>query len=234
MDFNKILNNVGSKANQGLGKVAQNIPLEFAYIGYLVSKGLTIENTNDNGNAYRDLYLFTYITLEPVILVLMEDGQYKDVKTGLKYPKIDYTNLVSKHLERGDMIDTNKYPNYSKNTYIGVFNLKPFNDVVEKVIDDELNSKEINLKIMTKKKNSYTPLEMDGIYKRYKGKSESSNLVKTFTVPPVLIDDLDPIKTVFTLESRFLYDYYMMDENDIYNSLRDKAREYISVKNQKN
>lgn len=231
MDFNKILNQVTSSIGKEVGKVTQNIPLEYVYIGYLVRKGLTMENANRDGKLVRDLFLYTYIDLEPTIVVLMEDGLYKNMQTSEKYPKLEYASLVSKHLASGETVDMSAYPNYSKNQNIGIFNLIRFEDIVNKVIDAELNSKEVNLKLSTKLKKTYTPVELNGILNRYQGKKESNSLVKTFTVPPVLIDELDSIRTVFSLESKFLYEYYGKTDQEIYDDLKQKSMEYVSIKN---
>lgn len=231
MDINGILkkvggsiSNVGNSALKSVNKMVASIPLEFAYVGFLVSKGLTLEN---NSSGLRDLFVYTYVSLKPCFLALMEDGTYKDLKTGMKYKKLSYGDLLSKHIARGKTIDMTKYPSISKSDFIGVFNLTKFEDIVDKVVDAELNSKEINLKISTKKKNSYTLAEMEGIYKRY---NKEETTVNTFIVPPVLMDELDDIKTVFTLESDYMYTYYGKTDEEIYNSLQNKAVEYLKIK----
>lgn len=234
IDFNSIakkvggtLSNVSSSALKSVNKMVANIPLEYTYIGFLVSRGMTLENNSSNNQIIRDLFLYTYISLKPSFLALMEDGTYKDLETGIKYQKLQYGDLISKHVARGESIDMTHYPQISKNNAIGVFNLTKFETIVDNVVNKELNSKEINLKVATKKKSAYTLVEMQGIYKRYK-KEEST--INTFIVPPVLMDDLDDIKTVYTLESNFMYDYYGKNDEEIYKDLQDKANEYLKIK----
>lgn len=234
-DIYMAIQDIVSKVTKGIEKevtkVASSLPLEYIYVGYLVSKGTSLENTNINGAIRRDFYMFTYITLEPSFFVLMEDGMYKDIETGNKYPKLEYYNLVSKHLESGMDIDHTKYPAFGKNDFIGVFNLTKFETIVDKQIDAELNSKDITLKLNTQKKKSYTPLEIIGIYKRYRKGDFNKKAVRTFIVPPVLKDELDSIKTVFGLESKFVMQYYGKSEEEIYNDLLAKSDEYLRIRN---
>lgn len=234
IDFNSIIkkasgtiNNIGNSALKSVNKMVANIPLEYAYVGFLVSKGMTLENNTFNKQVIRDLFLYTYVSLKPSFFALMEDGTYKDLASGVKYQKLSYGDLISKHIARGETIDMTKYPQISKNNYIGVFNLTKFESIVDIVVDRELNSKEINLKVATKKKKAYTLVEMEGIYRRYK-KEEST--VNTFIVPPVLMDELDNIKTVYTLESNFMYEYYGKTDEEIYNDLLVKSNEYLKIK----
>ena len=230
MDLNSLVNKIGGSITSEVNKAVKNIPLEYVYIGYLVSKGTSMENVNVNGMILRDIYINTYITINPVVLVLMEDGTYKDLETNNKYPKIEYNSLVSKHIARGSSLNISNYPMHNRNNYIGVFNLMKFEDVVKKVIDDEMHSKALILNVDTRLKSSYTLMEMNSILKKY-FKDDSESVVKTFVVPPVLIDELDDIKTVFRLESEFLYNYYGMNESDIFNSLKEKSNEYMSIRN---
>lgn len=234
MDINGILkkvggtiNNVSNSALKSVNKMVANIPLEFAYVGFLVSKGMTLENSNVNNKIVRDLFLYTYVSVKPSFFALMEDGTYKDLETGIKYQKLQFGDLISKHIARGETIDMTKYPQISKNDCIGVFNLTKFENIVDEVINAELNSKEINLKVATKKKKAYTLVEMEGIYRRYK---KEENKINSFIVPPVLMDELDDIKTVYTLESNFMYEYYGKRDEEIYNDLQNKAIEYLKIK----
>ncbi|MGM9834156.1 MAG: hypothetical protein ACI31M_00025 [Bacilli bacterium] len=229
-NFKGVLNNVGNLVNNSVTKMVQNIPLEYAYIGYKVSKGLVIENTNINGVQYRDLYLNTYLSIDPVVIVLMEDGNYKDFETGLKAPKLEYGYLVSKHLARGNNINIANYPSYSKSNVLGYFNLKKFEDVVKAVIEIENSTSVISLNNTTLK-NSYTFSQMNIILKKYLNKKNDNSLIKTFVVPPVLIDELDDIRTVYTLESKFLYEYYGKSDEEIFNDIKQKSEEYESIKN---
>ena len=88
-------------------------------------------------------------------------------------------------------------------------------------------NKEINLKVATKKKKAYTLVEMENIYRRF---NNQINTVNTFIVPPVLMDELDNIKTVYTLESNFMYEYYGKSDEEIYNDLKNKSNEYLKIK----
>lgn len=221
------INKVGNTALKEVNKMVANIPLQYAYIGFLVSKGMTLENRSVDNKIVRDLFLYTYISVKTSFFALMEDGTYKDLETGLKYKKLTYGELISKHIARGETIDMTKYPPISKNDSIGVFNLTKFEEIVDNVINAELNSKDINLKVATKKKNSYTLVEIEGIYRRYK---KDGSTVNTFIVPPVLMDELDDIKTVYTLESNFMYEYYGKSDEEIYNDLQNKAIEYLKIK----
>lgn len=221
------INKVSNSALKEVNKFAANIPLEYAYVGFLVSKGMTLENRNVGNKIIRDLFLYTYISVKPSFFALMEDGTYKDLETGIKYKKLTFGELISKHIDRGETIDMTQYPSISKNDAIGVFNLTKFEEIVDKVINAELNSKDINLKVATKKKKSYTLVEMEGIYRRYK---KEVSTVNTFIVPPVLMDELDDIKTVYTLESNFMYEYYGKSDEEIYNDLQNKAIEYLKIK----
>lgn len=220
-------NKVGNSALKSVNKMVANIPLEYAYVGFLVSKGMTLENRNVGNKIIRDLFLYTYISVKPSFFALMEDGTYNDLETGIKYKKLTFGELISKHIARGETIDMTQYPSISKNDAIGVFNLTKFEEIVDKVINAELNSKDINLKVATKKKNSYTLVEMEGIYRRYK---KEQSTVNTFIVPPLLMDELDDIKTVYTLESNFMYEYYGKSDGEVYNDLQNKAIEYLKIK----
>lgn len=229
LDLKSVLNNVTNSVTKSVSKVTQNIPLEYAFIGHKVSKGLVLENTNIGNNLYRDLYLYTYISIDPVIIVLMEDGNYKDMGTGLKAPKLEYGSLVSKHLARGDNINMANYPAYNKNQALGYFNIQKFENIVRAQIAKENTVSNISLKD-TKLKSAYTAAEMNSILKKYLQKSDNS-LIKNFVVPPVLIDELDDIKTVYTLESKFLYEYYGKSDEEIFNDIKLKNEIYENVKN---
>lgn len=231
MDLSGLVNKISGSISSEVNKVVKNIPLQYAYIGYLVSKGTSMENITVNGNILRDIYINTYITIDPVVLILMEDGTYKDLETNNKYSKVDYNMLVSKHIARGNSLNISDFPMYNRNNYIGVFNISKFEDVVNKVIDDEMHSKALILNVETRLKSSYTLMEMNSILKKYL-KNDSESVVKTFVVPPVLRDELDDIKTVFGLEKDFLYSYLGMSEEDIIKSLKEKSNEYMSIRNQ--
>lgn len=229
LDLKSVLNNVTSSVTKSVTKMTQNIPLEYAFIGHKVSKGLIVENVNIEGNLYRDLYLYTYISIDPVVIVLMEDGNYKDMESGLKAPKLDYGSLVSKHLARGNNINMANYPAYNKSNVLGYFNIKKFESIVREQIERENTVSVISLKDTTLK-SAYTVAEMNSILKKYLQKDDKS-LIKTFVVPPVLIDELDNIRTVYTLESKFLYEYYGKSEEEIFNDIKLKNEVYENMKN---
>lgn len=232
MNIKEMIKNNLNKLSKGVtnqvNKVAQNIPIEYIYLAYKVRKSTTLEQTNIGNNVMFDLFEYTYVDVQDDIVIELEDKTYKNPKTQEKYNLLNYASLMSKHLAHGANIDIKKYPNFNKREILGIYCLTKFEDVVNKVIDDELKSTDIIVKVPTTLKKAYTLLEIENILKKYH--NNSSSIVTTFTVPPVRMDDLDDIKTVFSLESKFIYDFYAMNEKDVINTLKQKSREYIELK----
>ena len=122
----------------------------------------------------------------------MEDGLYKDISSGLKLPKIEADDIVSKHLERSEHIDMDEYGEYDKNKPIGVYGLHSFAEMI-KLEDMNASIEQKGLKIGDLKsinlKKSYTGMEALGVVGRFNNRNKLDN--KKFCVPAIKKDEND-------------------------------------------
>lgn len=174
------------------GYLLKNLPSEYLYAGYIVRKGLSSSTINVDGQAMYDAYLYSYLENNLTLFILMEDGLYKDISSGLKLPKIEEDDIVSKHLERSVQIDMEEYGEYDKNKPIGVYGLHSFAEMI-KLEDMNASIEQKGLKIGDLKsinlKRSYTGMEALGVVGRFNNRNKLDN--KKFCVPAIKKDEND-------------------------------------------
>ena len=182
----------------------KNLPAEFVYGGYSVRKGITSQTvTTPEGKVIYDAFLYTYIDDYLSFYILMEDGSYKNVEEKVNVGITPNPGLASRHLERGNYVNTSKYGDYDKNKVVGVFGPMKINDILEKL--DELgkqdDSKDIGYNTMIGAKQAYTGLEIGAILKEFNNKMGRKR--RPLTVPAIKKDENDEYESYFGLESDF-------------------------------
>ena len=181
-----------------LGYLLKNLPSEYLYAGYIVRKGLSSATIDVDGQAMYDAYLYSYIENNLTVFILMDDGLYKDMVTGIKLPAITEDELISKHLERSTFIDMEEYGEYDKKKPIGVYGLHTFEEMVklenlDAQIADDRAFKIGDLQAIAMKK-TFTGMEALGIVGRFNTRNKLDS--KVFCVPAIKIDENDTAESI--------------------------------------
>lgn len=218
-----------------LGYLLKNLPSQYLYAGYIVRKGLSSSTITENGKAMYDAYLYSYLENNLTLFILMDDGLYKDVASGIKLPAINEDDLISKHLERSEYIDMAEYGEYDKKKPIGVFGLHTFEEMInlenlDAQIADERTFKIGELQAIAMKK-SFTGMEAFGVVGRFNTRNKLDN--KVFCIPAIKSDANDTIDTLIG----DINDYHELIKDKNYDQivqiLYDKSKEMDSVGNKK-
>ena len=198
------------------GYLLKNLPSQYLYAGYIVSKGVSSSTVEENGKAMYDAYLYSYLENKLTFFILMDDGLYKDVATGIKMPEIMEEDIVSKHLDRAEHIDMEDYGEYDKNKPFGVYGLHSFEELI-KLEDMNASIEQQGLKIGDLKtigfKRSYTGMEALGVVGRFNNRNKLDG--KVFCVPSIKKDANDPADSIIG------------DINAFYELIKDKTKDQI-------
>ena len=218
-----------------LGYLLKNLPSQYLYAGYIVRKGLSSATVDVDGQAMYDAYLYTYLENNLTVFILMDDGQYKDMVTGIKIPALTEDELISKHLERASFIDMEEYGEYDKKKPIGVYGLHTFEEMVklenlDAQIADERTFKIGELQAISMKK-SFTGMEALGIVGRFNTRNKLDS--KVFCVPSIKSDENDTAESV--IGDINAYHELIKDKNvdEIVQILYELAKQVDSVGNKK-
>ncbi len=212
----------------------KNIPSQYLYAGYVIRKGLSSSTIVDGDKTYYDALLYSYIENNLSLFILMEDGLYKEVSTGIKLPEILEDEIVSKHLERSEYIDISDYGEYNKENPMGVYGLHSFEDLI-KLEDASLTIEQQGLKIGDLKgltlKKAYTGIEAMAVVGRFNNRNKLNK--KRFCVPAIKIDSNDKFESIIgDINS---YHELIKDKtpDQIIQMLYNKAQELDSTGNKK-
>ena len=124
----------------------KNIPAKYVFGGYSVRKSFTIMTSIENGKLVYDSFLFTYVDNYLSFYVLMDDGNYKHVESGVAVPEIKAEELMSKHLARGK-VDEDEYSQYERDKIVGVFGLRNMEEIMRQTDQMNVDSKTEDIKL---------------------------------------------------------------------------------------
>ena len=182
----------------------KNLPAEYVYGAYSVRKGITSQtSTSEDGKIIYDAFLYTYIDDYLSFYILMEDGTYKNVNEKVNVTPTPTPGLASRHLDRGNYVDTSKYGDYDKNKVVGIFGAMKINDILAKIgeMAKEDASKDISYNSLIGEKSAYTGLEIGTILNEYNNKMGRKK--RALTVPALKKDENDPYESMIGLDSDF-------------------------------
>ena len=217
-----------------LGYLLKNLPSQYLYAGYIVRKGLSSSTIQIDGQAMYDAYLYSYLENNLSLFILMDDGLYKDIASGLKLPEITEDDLVSRHLERSEFIDMEEYGEYDKKKPLAIYGLHSFEEMI-KLEDLDASIEQQGLKIgklqTISLKKSYTGMEALGVVGRFNNRNKLDS--KVFCVPAIKTDENDTLESIIgDINS---YHELIKDKNcdQIVQILYEKSKELDSVGNKK-
>ena len=182
----------------------KNLPAEYVYGGHAVRKGITSQTTNtEDGHVIYDAFLYTYIDENMSFFILMEDGSYKCVEQKDNVLAVTNAGLASRHLDRGNYVNTTKYGDYDKNKVIGVYGAMKINDLMARVAEKskEDNERDISFQTLVGEKKAYTGLEINTILNEYNNRMGRKK--RALIVPAIKKDENDTYESKFGLEEDF-------------------------------
>jgi hypothetical protein len=141
----------------------KNIPAKYVFGGYSVRKSFTIMTSVENGKLVYDSFLLTYVDNYLSFYVLMDDGNYKHVESGIVVPEAKAEDLISRHLMRG-RVDEEEYSMYERDKIIGVFGLRNMEEIMRQTdqMNAASNTEDIRLTGLIDLKNAYMGMEVNG------------------------------------------------------------------------
>lgn len=193
----------------------KNIPAKYVFGGYSVRKSFTIMTSVDNGRIVYDSFLFTYVDNYLSFYILMEDGNYKHVESGVVVPEAKAEDLMSKHIGRGKVEDTEEYEIYERDKIIGVFGLRNMEEIMSQTDQMNVESKAEDIKLtgLIDLKNAYMGMEVNGAINAFNRALKREK--REITVPPVKFDANDP------------YNSLIGDEMDYFDFMSNKTSDEV-------
>jgi hypothetical protein len=182
----------------------KNLPAEFIYGGHAVRKGITSQTTTtESGRVIYDAFLYTYVDECMSFFILMEDGSFKCVEEKINVLPSTNAGLASRHLERGNYVETSKYGDYDKNKVVGVYGAQKINDLMKKISEKSKEDKEkdISYNILIGEKSAYTGLEVGTILSEYNNRLGRKK--RALVVPAIKKDENDEYESKFGVEEDF-------------------------------
>ncbi len=195
------------------GYTFKNIPAEYIFAGYNVRKSLSVMTSNENGKIVYDTFLYTYVDNYLSFYLLMDNGMYKNIDEKVEVPLINAEELMSKHLARGKLEDTEEYENYSKDKIIGVFGIRDMETLMKQVdtMAKENNLNEMSLEAMLDVKKQYMGMEVTGTINKF---NSLLNYPKgTICIPAITYGQDDPFKSLIGDEMDF-FDFMSNKDSD--------------------
>ena len=149
------------------GYTFKQLPAKFVFAGYCVRKSYTIMTRVEDGKVVYDTFLYTYVDNYLSFFILMDNGKYKHVATGVQVPVAEAEDLMSKHLARGRMVDFDE--EYDKEQIIGVFGLRGIDTLMKQVDQMKKNDEnsDVSLQAIIDIKPQYMGVEINGIIEAY-------------------------------------------------------------------
>ena len=193
----------------------KNIPAKYIFGGYSVRKSFTIMTSIENGKLVYDSFLFTYVDNYLSFYILMDNGNYKHVESGTEVPEAKAEDLMSKHLARGKIEDSDEYGSYEKDKIVGVFGLRNMEEIMRQT--DQMNvdsqAEDIKLTGLLDLKNAYMGMEVNGAINSFNRALKREK--KLITVPPVK----------YSVED--VYQSLIGDEMDYFDFMSNKTSDEI-------
>ena len=145
----------------------KNLPAKYLFAGYSVRKSVTILTTEVNGEVVYDTFLYTYLDNYLSFYILMDNGLYKNVDKKIEVPEAKAEDLISKHLGRGKIIETEE--NYDKDTIVGVFGVRNMETLIKQIDEIKKNdeSQDVSLEAFLDIKNQYMGVEVMGVINNF-------------------------------------------------------------------
>jgi len=197
-----------------LGYMFKNLPAKYIFAGYGVRKSLTILTSQENGRIIYDVFLYTYVDNYLSFFLLMDNGNYKSVDLNVEVPETDAMNLMSKHLSRGLLKDTEDYEQYDKENLVGVFGLRNIEVLMKQT--DEMKKQhadgfEVSLEAMMDVKAQYMGMEVVGVINNFNKCLDYDK--GRITVPPIVWGPNDPYKSLIGDEMDY-FDFMSNKDSD--------------------
>lgn len=192
----------------------KNIPAKYVFGGYSVRKSFTIMTSVENGKLVYDSFLFTYVDNYLSFYVLMDDGNYKHVESGITVPEIKAEGLMSQHIARGK-VSEDEYSGYERDKIVGVFGLRNMEEIMRQTdkMNAESKTEDIKLTGLLDLKNAYMGMEVNGAINAFNRalKREKGYI----TVPAIKSDMSDP------------YNSLIGDEMDYFDFMSNKTSDEV-------
>lgn len=196
------------------GYMFKNLPAKYVYAGYGVRKSLTILTTEVSGKIIYDVFLYSYVDNYLSFFVQMDNGKYKSVDFNLEVPEVNAEDLMSKHLSRGFMKNTEDYEEYDKETLMGVFGLRNIEVLmkqVDKMKKDDPDSHDVSLEAFLDVKSAYMGMEIMGVINSFNRclKYDKDRI----TVPPITFGPNDSYQSLIGDEMDY-FDFMSNKDSD--------------------
>ena len=193
----------------------KNIPAQYIYGGYCVRRSLSVMTSVIDNKVVYDVFNFSYVDNYLSYFILMEDGTYKNVEQKVNVPVVSATDLLSKHLFRGVYCDTSQYDAPDKEQIIGVFGVRPIEEIFKQIdeMEKENGSREMKVGALIGAKNAYTGIEVSTIINRF---NKNLNWDKGVITVPALKKDANDT-----------YESAIGDEMDFFDFMSDKSSDQI-------
>lgn len=192
----------------------KNLPSQYIFAGYSVRKSFSVMTKEVEGKIVYDAFLYTYVDNYLSFYLLMEDGSYKHVESGVEVPLIDAEELMSKHLVRNKVSDFEEYQQYDKEKIIGVFGVRNMNTLIKQV--DEMkradDNYDVSVEALLDVKPNYMGVEVIGVINTF---NKCLNYDKDIiTIPPIKFDVDDPFPSLIGDEMDY-FDFMSNKDSDV-------------------
>ncbi len=193
----------------------KNIPAKYVFGGYSVRKSFTIMTSIENGKLVYDSFLFTYVDNYLSFYILMDNGNYKHVESGVEVPEAKAEDLMSRHLARGKVEDAEEYEAYERDKIVGVFGLRNMEEIMRQTDQMNVDSKAEDIKLtgLLDLKNAYMGMEVSGAINSFNRALKREKGV--ITVPPIKNSESDT------------YNSLIGDEMDYFDFMSNKTSDEI-------
>ena len=179
----------------------KNLPAKYVFAGYSIRKSVTILTTEIDGEVIYDTFEYTYLDNYLSFYILMDNGMYKNVDKKIEVPEAKAEDLMSRHLGRGKVVETDD--NYDKDKIVGVFGVRDMGTLIKQV--DEMKKQDegsdVSLEAMLDIKSQYMGVEILGIINSF------NNLLKypkaTITIPAIKNSPEDTYESIIGDEIDF-------------------------------
>lgn len=181
----------------------KNLPAEYIYAGYAVKKSTSIISTMVEGKLVFDVFTYTYLDNQLSMFLLMENGKYKSTEYKVEVDAYDGSEIMSKHLFRGEEYKVEDYEMFDKEQIIGVFGLRKMEELMKNIDEyaEKIGFKDMKVQALLDIKNSYTGMEVSTVINKF---NKMNGWEKGFiTIPPVTYGYDDTYKSVIGDELEF-------------------------------
>lgn len=211
----------------------KNLPTQFIAGAYVLRKGVSSSTIEIDGKSYYDVIVYTYLDNYLTPFLIMEDGSYKSMSDNIKLNPIDSDALISKHVERAEVVDIDDYGEYNKNVPIAIFSPHSLDELVrlDQAAASEENKKDAVQLAQIGVKKVHTGLEIMGIINRFNSRNKLEK--KTFCIPAIKKDANDTFESL--IGDMDAYHELIKDKtgDEIVRILREYSEELDNIGNKK-